>query len=134
MLPPYRKTTYRGYSSVGRSRYQKLFDIDLVKQDLLNHFNTRKNERVRDATYGTIIQDLLFEHKVNKNKDAIVNEAIRVINAETRVAIISYTVTEDAYSISIDFDLFYIGLEVKDTFRVNFDIKNGIAKIVDGNN
>jgi hypothetical protein len=34
--------TYKGFSSKEINRNYKLYDIDLVKQDLINHFYIRK--------------------------------------------------------------------------------------------
>ena len=57
MLPPSRRTLYRGYSTVGLKSSKSLYDVDVVKQDLLNHFNTKKNEfykELKDAYKGNL--------------------------------------------------------------------------------
>jgi len=38
--------TYKGFSSSETKKGFKLFDIDLVKQNLLNHFYIRKGEKL----------------------------------------------------------------------------------------
>ena len=46
---------YIGYSTVDPSLPNtKLYDFDLIKQDILNQFNTRKGERVMNPGFGTI--------------------------------------------------------------------------------
>jgi len=40
---------FKGFASPIVGKTQVLFDIDIVRQDLLNHFNTRKGERVMDV-------------------------------------------------------------------------------------
>ena len=53
---------YVGYSSVNNdSGITKLYDFDLIKQDIINHFHTRKGERVMNPTFGTIIWDVIFD-------------------------------------------------------------------------
>ena len=38
--------TYKGFSSSNAKNGYKLYDIDLVKQDLINHFYIRKGEKL----------------------------------------------------------------------------------------
>ena len=37
--------TYKGFSTVAGGKSNQLYDLDLIKQDLINHFYTRKGER-----------------------------------------------------------------------------------------
>ena len=53
---------YKGFSTVDEtSTSVKLFDHEIIKQDLLNQFNTRKGERVMNPMFGSIIWDLIYE-------------------------------------------------------------------------
>ena len=62
-------STFRGYSSVGTSFLSPVrYDLDLARQDLLNHFNTRKGERIMLPEFGSIVWDMLFEPLDEKNK------------------------------------------------------------------
>jgi phage baseplate assembly protein W len=126
MARPFRQTEYRGFSTVSSSGFTRLFDIDLVKQDLLNHFNTRKNERTRDSSYGSILQDLLFEHQTSLNTKLVVEEVIRIIKTDRRVTITEIEVKEGDYSIEVNCNLFYVGLQVPFEFKLVFDIKNSL--------
>ena len=47
--------TYKGFSSKEVSRNYRLYDIDLVKQDLINHFYIRKGEKLENPEFGTVI-------------------------------------------------------------------------------
>lgn len=122
-MKPYLKTTYRGFSSVGKKVGTRLYDVELVKQDLLNHFNTNKNERVRDANYGSLIPDLLFELKTQDVREQIVQEVLRILGTDERVALQNYKVTEGKYSFDMECNLYYVGLNVQHSFKVNFDSK-----------
>ena len=54
--------TYRGFSTVSTGTQNfTLYDFELIKQDLLNHFYIRKGERLMQPNFGTIIWDMLFE-------------------------------------------------------------------------
>ena len=52
---------FKGYSS--RTDVRKPQDINLAKQDLINHFNTKKGERIMDPDFGVGIRRYLFEQR-----------------------------------------------------------------------
>lgn len=127
MPAPFRKTLFRGYSSVSNRNIRTLFDVLLVKQDLLNHFNTRKNERVRSCTYGSLIQDMIFELKVDGTAQKLLDEVTRIIKSENRVRIVEIKLNEFEYGITIECLLDFIGLDVQDNFVLQFDKDNGLV-------
>ncbi len=80
---------YRGYSSVANKQIStSLFDLELVVQDLLNHFNTRIGERVGRPKYGSIIWDLLFDPSDSRTEALVVQDAQRIIQDEPRVELL----------------------------------------------
>ena len=131
MTIPLRTTLYRGYSSVNRTKLTNLFDVDLVKQDLLNHFNTRKSERVRQPSYGSAILDYLFELQTEGNVQRIVEEVLRIIEEETRVRLLDIAVIEEEYSVTVDCDLLYVGANTQFDFKVKFDADAGIIQEIE---
>lgn len=114
------KNLFVGYSSVGSTRFQQLSDIELVKQDLLNHFYTKKNERVMMPGWGCGIWDYLFE-PLDQVRDGIVYEAQQVIDADPRVKLTSINVTELDHGIRIDMTLYYVPFDAVGSFSVDFD-------------
>lgn len=53
--------TYVGYSSIGETiGSRSLQDIDIARRDLMNHFNTRKGERVMNPEFGSILPELVL--------------------------------------------------------------------------
>ena len=53
---------FKGYSTVDiRFGSVILEDVDIAKRDLLNHFYTRKGERLGEPEFGSILPDLVFE-------------------------------------------------------------------------
>ena len=52
---------FKGFSSRAELNNFKLYDFDLIKQDLINRLSVRKGERVENPEFGTIIYDVIFE-------------------------------------------------------------------------
>lgn len=99
-------TTFMGFWSDKKT--QVLFDAELVKRDLLNQFDTPKGSRLMNASYGFIGHELLFEHMINSNKQLIIDDAVRIINSDPRVSLISYSVDELDYGYQLKFLLNYM--------------------------
>lgn len=96
-------------------------DIELIKRDLLNHFQTRIGERVMMPRYGTIIWDVLFDPYTDVVKDVIIDDVKRIIKSEPRVELVSLNIRNFAHGIRIDVDLKYTPWNVVETFSVDFD-------------
>lgn len=114
------KNLFIGYSTVGAPKSQQLADLKLVEQDLLNHFYTRKNERVMMPGWGCGIWEYLFE-PLEYVRDDIIYEAQQVINADPRVQLKKIEVTEQDHGLRIDMQLFYVPLNAIGTFSIEFD-------------
>jgi phage baseplate assembly protein W len=117
----FKKNLFVGYSSIGAPKSQQLVDLALVKQDLLNHFNTRKNERVMMPGWGCGVWEYLFEPYDEATKDAVVLEVQQVIDSDPRVTLQSVRVTELDHGIRVDMVLNYTPLNAAAAFSVNFD-------------
>lgn len=108
----------------------RLFDTALIKQDLLNHFNTRKGERVMDPEYGSIIWDLLFELKTAFTVEQIQNDVIRIVNTDRRVAIQSLDIIEQEHGYIVLLVLYFNELNIVEEFRVEFNQSLRLAQEV----
>jgi phage baseplate assembly protein W len=96
-------------------------DINLIKRDLLNHFHTRKGERVMLPTYGTIIWDMLFEPFTDSVRAAIVADVRRVVQSDPRVALQGVNVSTSAHGIMVAIELKYVPYDSIGTFSLEFD-------------
>lgn len=96
-------------------------DIQLIKRDLLNHFYTRKGERVMLPTFGTIIWDLLFEPFTDSIKGAIEADVRRVVKSDPRVALQGVNVSTSANGITVAVELKYVPYDSIGTFSMEFD-------------
>ena len=111
-----------GYSTVvTNSKVQQFADIELIKRDLLNHFYTRRGERVMMPTWGCGRWDLLFDPFDPVTKDAIIYECQQVIESDSRVQWQSINATEFEHGLQIQMDLLYVPYDVVDTFSLEFD-------------
>jgi phage baseplate assembly protein W len=98
-----------------------LFDVELIKRDLLNEFMTPIGERVMLPTYGTIIWSLLFEPLTESIQDEIKQDAQRIVKHDTRVAWKSYKLTQFQNGVRLDIQLDLVPFDTVTTLSVEFD-------------
>ena len=96
-------------------------DIQLIKRDLLNHFHTRRGERLMLPTFGTIIWDMLFEPFTESVRATIVADVRRVVLSDPRVSLQNVNVSTSAHGIQIAIELKYIPNDSVGTFSMEFD-------------
>ena len=114
---------YKGFSSYEFERVKEfaISDVELVKLDLLNHIFTRRGSRVMMPTFGTVIPDLVFEPLDAITTEMLEDELRKVIDFDPRVEIVKFQliVDEDAHSVILDAQLFYVELDIIDNFELN---------------
>lgn len=118
---------YKGFST---KQYLKdknfvLTDLELVKEDLINHIFTRYGERVKMAQFGTIIPDLLFEPLTEEVVNVVADELRKVFEYDPRVMLVDMAVIPiyDEAAIVALADLRYVELREEDrmTLRIEFN-------------
>jgi phage baseplate assembly protein W len=120
--------TYKGFSTVsGDTKSFALYDLALIKQDIINHFYTRQGERLENPTFGTIIWDILFEPLTEEIKELIVKNVEDIINYDPRVAAEQIIVTAYESGIQIECRLAYMPYNIQETLTFRFDQANGLA-------
>jgi phage baseplate assembly protein W len=117
---------YRGFSSTETKKNFKLYDYELVKQDIINHFKIRKGEKLENPKFGTIIWDMLFEQFTNDVREAIAKDVQEIINFDKRVQVNSITVDTTEQGMRIEAELVYLPLNIVDTLVLDFDNRNNI--------
>lgn len=117
---------YRGMSTLSGNRNNKLYDIELIKQDIVNHFHIRKGEKIYNPSFGTVIWDLLFEPFTEVVKEQIVNDINTIINSDPRVRVNAMEVQQKDYGIQIACVLTYVDYDVSEALRFNFDRSNAV--------
>jgi phage baseplate assembly protein W len=116
--------TYKGFSSKENKSNFKLYDIDLVKQDLINHFHIKKGEKLENPNFGTIIWDLLFEPMTEEVKTLIAKDVEEIINYDPRIAVQSVNVDSTDQGIQISAELLYLPFNVSERMTFDFDRTN----------
>ena len=116
------KVIYKGFSTANWTKNKTfvLTNIDLVKQDLLNHIYTLKGERVMMPAFGTRIPMLTFEPN-DQQTLAIIEEDLRqVFEYDPRVKLIDLNVLSlpDNNAIIALADLLYVEFDVRDVLRI----------------
>ncbi len=112
---------YKGFSTYNRSKKFRITDFELVKQDLTNHFNIRKGEKLMNPDFGTIIWDTIFEPLNEDIKNSIVQDVKRIIAADPRVSAQNVVVTQFDRGIQIEIDLLYISSGQRGVLSLNFN-------------
>lgn len=118
---------YRGFSTVNTTTENyNLYDYELIKQDLFNHFYTRQGERLMNPTFGTIIWDLLFEPLTPQVKDLITQNVNTIINYDPRLQAENVIVTSYEQGIQIECTLKYLPYNIQQSLQLRFDQANGL--------
>jgi phage baseplate assembly protein W len=100
--------TYKGFSTLGNSRNFRLTDFDLIKQDIFNHFNIRKGEKLMRPNFGTIIWNVLYEPFTEDLKSVIVQDVQAIAAYDPRVSFDNVIITEYDQGIQIELQLRYV--------------------------
>jgi len=114
-------TTYFGFSTYRRLRKYRVTDFDLVKQDLFNHFNIRKGEKLMNPNFGTIIWDMLYEPFTESVKDAIAKDIKAIVSYDPRLEVETITLTEFTNGIMVEIDIKYVLTNQVSALSIKFD-------------
>ena len=118
--------TYKGFNSKETSKNYKLYDIDLVKQDLINHFYIRKGEKLENPEFGTVIWDVIFEQFTEDVKAIIAKDVEDIINYDPRIAVNEVQIDSTDQGIRIQADITYVPFNVNERMTFNFDKNNSV--------
>lgn len=119
---------YRGISTVNPDNTSwTLYDIGLIKQDIINHFHIRQGEKLSDPEFGTIIWDVLFEPLTESLKNAIIENVSDIINYDPRVEVNSIIVDSYESGIQIECILIYLPYNIQETMQLRFDENAGFV-------
>jgi phage baseplate assembly protein W len=118
---------YKGFSSKETSKNYKLYDIDLVKQDLINHFYIRKGEKLENPEFGTVIWDMLFEQFTEDVKTIIAKDVEDIINYDPRIQVNEVQIDSTDQGIRIQADVTYIPFNINERMTFEFDRSNSVV-------
>lgn len=113
--------TYKGFSTTGRTSNFRLTDFDLIKQDIFNHFNIRKGEKLMRPNFGTIIWNCLYEPFTEDLKSVIVQDVQAIASYDPRVSFDNIIITEYDQGILIELQLRYVLTNQTNTMLLRFN-------------
>ena len=124
-----RKTShfYKGFSTLTGDTNTQLFDFDLIKQDLINHFKTRKGERVMNPTFGSVIWDLLMEPLTDETRELLRQDISNICNSDPRVVPTQLDLTEYENGYILEITLVLSGTNQSSNMKLVFDQKVGLS-------
>jgi phage baseplate assembly protein W len=121
---------YKGFSTVDPTRSDsRLYDYELLKQDLFNQFNVRRNERVMAPNFGTIIWDLLFEPFTDNIKSQIIDDVTRIVSSDPRIQTLSADIAEQDYGILLEITLLFKDSNQSENIKFSFNRANGLTTV-----
>lgn len=115
--------TFTGFSSLNSAKPDtKLTDIDLIKQDLTNHFSIKKGEKLENPNFGSIIPYLLFEPYSDDVIAAIEDDVEAVINFDPRcrLDVVSVEQNEEGNGVNVYCEVTYIPFAESGTISWEF--------------
>ena len=121
-----RGQTFKGFSSkADRSNY-KLYDFELIKQDLINRLSVRKGERVENPEFGTIIYDAIFEPLTEATRQLIIDDITEQLNADPRLSTNEIVVSEYEHGIAVSASLTYVPYNITEKLVFKFNENNSL--------
>lgn len=112
---------FKGFSTADKIRAPyTLVNEDLVKQDLMNQFYTRKGERVMRPEYGTIIYDLLMEPNIPEVEEIVKEDIERIIDSDPRVKLSDINILVGDHSIRAEVKVDFVMLDSTETLYLDY--------------
>lgn len=112
---------FKGFSTIGLENKWKLEDTELVKRDIMNHFQTRRGERLMNPEFGSRIWEYTFEGMTDELREAIVADAKNVLDSDPRVTTKSVTLKQFENGFQIEMDLYFVNQDVSELMYVQFN-------------
>jgi len=120
-----RKPYFVGFNTVGQpTPPYSLTNIEIVKRDINNQFATPLGSRVMLPTFGTRIYDYLFDPFDEYTKNAIVEDAVRVVQSDPRVELVNIDVYQEDQALNVVMELLFKPESITDNMFVTFSLKD----------
>jgi phage baseplate assembly protein W len=119
---------YKGFSSVGDTSFgTRLYDFDLIRQDIINHFNTRVGERVMNPTFGCIVWDLLMEPLTDSTKEQLTENIKKICTNDPRVVPTQIILNEYESGYLLELTLTMLKTNQSTNMKLQFDQNIGLS-------
>tara|TARA_B100001105_G_scaffold98964_1_gene79062 strand:+ start:37 stop:411 length:375 start_codon:yes stop_codon:yes gene_type:complete len=115
------KTLFKGFSTAQGPTTRKLHDIELAKQDLINHFHTKKGERVMSPGFGSMIWQLIFEPWNDTTEEAVKEDCLNIVANDPRWRLEGIDTYSNDNALSVQLRLFYQPTDQLEVMALTFD-------------
>lgn len=118
-----RKPYFVGFNTVDQPNPPyTLTDIDIVKRDILNQFATPMGTRLMLPGFGSNIYSYLFDPFDDYTKNAIIQDAVRVVESDPRVQFVNIAVSQTDQALTINLILLYVPQALQTSLFVSFSL------------
>jgi phage baseplate assembly protein W len=119
---------YKGFSSTDIANVNnKLYDLDIIRQDIINQFKTRKGERVMNPTFGTVIWDVLMEPMTDEIYDLLSQDITSICNSDPRVVPTQINLNELDGGYLIEATIQLVGTDQSTSLKLFFNQEVGLV-------
>lgn len=113
---------YRGYNTVGSVfESTRLTESQLVRRDILNHFNINQGEALMRPNFGSIVKSIAFEPLTEETQEILVDEVQRVVRSDPRVNLSDMEIQEFENGIQVAMTLDYVNTDLSEQLFIKFD-------------
>ena len=114
-------TIFRGFNTIGKSKAPyTLSDEELIKRDLLNHFYTKRGERLMRPNFGSVIHDIIMNPLDGMTESDIREDVERIIESDSRVSLHDVRVVVLDHTVRCEVDISFNILRSSDTLYLEF--------------
>lgn len=115
--------TYKGFNTQGKnfSNSYTLTGFDIAKQDLVNHFNIRKGEKLQNPAFGSIIWDSLYEPMTDVQVEAVKQNIREILDYDPRLSAQEINVDQYEHGLVIEVNLKFIPDQIMERLLFDFN-------------
>jgi len=118
---------YKGFSTVDiGNTSNNLYDLELIKQDIINNFNTKKGERVMNPEFGSIIWDLLMEPLTDVTTALLREDIEKICTTDLRVVPTQMDITEFTQGYLLEITLETVDTNQSINMKLTFNQETGL--------
>ena len=118
-----RRPYFVGFNTVDQPNPPySLTNVDLVKRDILNQFATPMGSRLMLPGFGTNIFNYLFDPFDDYTKNAIIEDAVNVVQSDPRVQLVSIDAFQNDQTLTIAMVLLFVPEAITSSLFASFSL------------
>ena len=115
--------TYKGFSTY-KQQFSNSFTLsgfELAKQDLVNHFNIRRGEKLMNPEFGSIVWDALYEPLTDEIVSEIEEDVKSIIGYDPRLEAESILLEQYENGLLLEVQVKYIPDQILGSLLFDFN-------------